>query len=138
MLLPIYLNFLGVPRGGVLLTFSFLFTLAMAALMISRLPVLSGKRVGKRVPPDMVVPIFVAVAVLAALLISYPWQVLSAGTIAYLALLPLGIVSYRKHQLADETARLAAASPAKPRDLDEAVAGQPLPDAADDHPSTRH
>ena len=108
VLLPIYLFFLGVPRNGVLLWFSFLFTIAMAALMISRLPVLSGKRVGKRVAPDMVVPIFVLVAVSAALLTTYPWQVLAVGTIAYLALLPLGFVSYRNHQQADEAARRAA------------------------------
>jgi CDP-diacylglycerol---serine O-phosphatidyltransferase len=27
-------------------------------LMVSRLPVFSGKRVGKRVPPEMVLPVF--------------------------------------------------------------------------------
>ena len=61
VLLPIYLNLLGMPRkhrrwsGS-----SCLYTLAIALLMVSRLPVFSGKRVGKRVPPEMVLPIFVA------------------------------------------------------------------------------
>ena len=38
----------------------FLYTLAIAFLMVSRLPVFSGKRVGKRVAPEMVLPVFVA------------------------------------------------------------------------------
>jgi CDP-diacylglycerol--serine O-phosphatidyltransferase len=63
--------------------------------MVSRLPVFSGKRVGKRVPPEGVLPVFVAAVLFVALLISYPWIVLSIGTIGYLALLPFG---WRAHQ----------------------------------------
>jgi CDP-diacylglycerol--serine O-phosphatidyltransferase len=66
--------------------------------MVSRLPVFSGKRVGKRVSPDMVVPVFVVVVLFFALLISYPWIVLTVGTLAYLASLPFGLVSYRNHE----------------------------------------
>ena len=50
--------------------------------MVSRLPVFSGKRVGKRVPPEMVLPVFVCVVLFFALLIAYPWWVLSIGTVA--------------------------------------------------------
>src|SRR5947209_17979201 len=59
VLLPIYIYFLGVPRlpGTALLTF--LYTFAIAVLMVSRLPVFSGKRVGKRISPEMVLPVFV-------------------------------------------------------------------------------
>ena len=64
---------------------TFIYTLAIALLMVSRLPVFSGKRVGKRVPPEMVLPVFVFVVLFFALLISYPWNVLSVGTLAYLA-----------------------------------------------------
>ena len=62
-----------------------LYTLAIAFLMVSRLPVFSGKRVGKRVPPEMVLPVFVFVVLFFALLIAYPWWVLTIGTLAYLA-----------------------------------------------------
>ena len=57
---------------------TFFYTLAIALLMVSRLPVFSGKRVGKRVPPEMVLPVFVVVVLFFALLISYPWEVLTA------------------------------------------------------------
>ena len=78
--------------------FAFLYAFFIAFLMISKLPVFSGKRVGKRVPPEMVVPVFGAVVVFFALLISYPWEVLAIGTLLYLACLPLGLMSYREHE----------------------------------------
>ena len=69
--------------------------------MVSQLPVFSGKRVGKRVPPEMVLPVFVLVVLFIALLIAYPWWVLSIGTVCYLACLPLGWVSYKEYQRKD-------------------------------------
>ena len=80
---------------------TFFYTLLIALLMVSRLPVFSGKRVGKRVPPEMVLPVFVVVVLFFALLISYPWEVLTVGTLAYLACLPLGWLSYREYQRKD-------------------------------------
>src|SRR5476649_2430010 len=47
VLLPIYLNFLGVSNGLVTVWLTFFYTLAIALLMVSRLPVFSGKRVSK-------------------------------------------------------------------------------------------
>jgi len=93
VLLPIYLNFLGIPLFAVI---TFLYTLLIAFLMVSQLPVYSGKRLGTRVPREAVLPVFVLVVLFVALLISYPWQVLSLGTLAYLASLPFGWTSYRR------------------------------------------
>ena len=61
------------------------YTLAIAFLMVSRIPVFSGKRVGKRVAPEMVLPVFVCVVLFFALLVAYPWWVLTIGTLMYLA-----------------------------------------------------
>jgi CDP-diacylglycerol--serine O-phosphatidyltransferase len=98
VLLPIYVHFLGMPRLAFVAPVTFLYTLAIAFLMVSRLPVFSGKRVGKRVAPEMVLPVFVVVVLLVALLIAYPWIVLTIGTVIYLASLPFGVVSYRNHE----------------------------------------
>ncbi len=113
VLLPIYLYFLGTPAGLVTVWFTFFYTLLVALLMVSRLPVFSGKRVGKRVPPEMVLPVFVVVVALFALLISYPWVVLTIGTVAYLACLPLGWLAYRRYerQAAGTEAALVAQRP---------------------------
>ena len=45
------------------------------------LPVWSGKLLGTRVPRDLVLPVFVLVVLFVALLLSYPWEVLTLGTL---------------------------------------------------------
>ena len=128
VLLPIYLGFLGVPVSLITIWITFFYTLAIAFLMVSRLPVFSGKRVGKRVPPEMVLPVFVMVVLFFAMLVSYPWQVLTVGTLAYLACLPLGLLSYREHQRKDA----AAATPATGTEF---PSGQPDRDLDQDRPA---
>jgi CDP-diacylglycerol--serine O-phosphatidyltransferase len=104
VLLPIYLNFLGADRGTAMVWIAFVYTLTIGLLMVSRLPVFSGKRVGKRVAPEMVLPVFVVVVLFFALLVSFPWEVLTVGTLAYLGCLPLGWLSYRNYQRKDVAA----------------------------------
>jgi CDP-diacylglycerol---serine O-phosphatidyltransferase len=101
VLLPIYVYFLGMPHFFFVAPLTLLYTLAIGFLMVSRLPVYSGKKLGKRVPPEMVLPVFVIVVLFFALLVSYPWEVLTLGTLAYLASLPFGWLSYRNHQRAE-------------------------------------
>ena len=114
VLLPIYLDLLGISGGLFEIWLTFIYTLAIALLMVSRLPVFSGKRVGKRVPPEMVLPVFVVVVLFIALLVSYPWQVLTIGTLAYLACLPLGWLSFREYQKRDAAAEAQAVSDTLP------------------------
>src|SRR3954468_11153241 len=122
VMLPIYVDLVGGPKVGA--TPALIYTLAIAFLMVSKLPVLSGKRVGKRVDPDMVLPVFVLVVLFFALLIAYPWWVLSVGTVVYLASLPFGWHTYREYQRHDAEAAAAqlatvdasAAPPLQPPD----------------------
>jgi CDP-diacylglycerol--serine O-phosphatidyltransferase len=130
VMLPIYLHLLGVPKIAATLTL--FYTLAIAFLMVSQLPVFSGKRVGKRVPPEMVLPVFVLVVLFFALLIAYPWWVLSIGTLCYLACLPLGWFSYREHQRKDATAAAAAASQQAPEHASPSPPDAAPPRAAED------
>src|SRR5262247_3748152 len=113
-LLPIYLFFLGISKPPATLTAAY--TLLIAFLMVSRLPVFSGKQVRMRVPPEMVLPVFVSVIFFIAILIGYPWHILSIGSVLYLASLPLGWKSYKDQ----ERAAAAAQAPA-----DEATAAGP-------------
>ena len=112
VLLPIYVAFLGVPRSNFLTGLTFGYTLAVAWLMVSRLPVFSGKRVGNRVPPDMVGPLIIVMVLFVALLIAYPWVLLTAGTLAYLASLPFGWLSYRAYERRSREGRAESASAA--------------------------
>src|SRR5690242_17005915 len=125
VMLPIYIGLLGGPKFAA--TVTLLYTLGIAFLMVSQLPVFSGKRVGKRVPPEMVLPVFVLVVLFFALLIAYPWWVLTIGTICYLACLPLGWVSYKEYQRKDAVSAMTQAAPPAAPEL-----GAPPPSAAGD------
>jgi CDP-diacylglycerol---serine O-phosphatidyltransferase len=117
VLLPIYLGFLGLPMPPAMLTA--LYTLLIAFLMVSRLPVFSGKTMRMRVAPELVLPVFVSVIFFIALLVGYPWHILSAGSVLYLLSLPMGWKSYR-----DQAQKLAAAPTAVPA---EAAPTSPAP-----------
>jgi len=71
-----------------------------------------------RVPPEMVLPVFVSVVFFIALLVSYPWYILSFATVVYLLTLPWGWKSYRDHERNAAAAVAAgtadAAAPAGP------------------------
>jgi CDP-diacylglycerol--serine O-phosphatidyltransferase len=112
VLLPIYVYLLGMPR---LPTLACIYTLAIAFLLVSTLPVLSGKKLGTRVAPNMVLPVFLLVVLFVALLVSYPWYVLASGSVLYIASLPFGWLSYRQYVRKDsESAAAKAAHAASP------------------------
>jgi CDP-diacylglycerol--serine O-phosphatidyltransferase len=129
VLLPIYVSLLGSPRLPLI---AFLYTLLIAILMVSRLPVYSGKKVGTRVPPEMVLPIFVVVVLFVALLLSYPWEVLTVGTICYLASLPVSFMSYRRQEARDAAAASAIGAPEAPAAQSTAGAAPVMPPATPD------
>jgi CDP-diacylglycerol--serine O-phosphatidyltransferase len=133
VLLPIYLAFLGVPLLPALVTA--VYTLTIAFLMVSRLPVFSGKTIGRRVSPEMVLPAFVFVVLFIALLISYPWYVLTIGTVIYLISLPAGALSYRRQQrrYLDACAAVASAPQSAAPSF-----RPPTDDQADDRPPHLH
>ncbi|MDT3687244.1 MAG: CDP-diacylglycerol--serine O-phosphatidyltransferase [Pseudorhodoplanes sp.] len=110
VMLPIYLNLLGMQRFTVV---ALIYTLIVSFLLVSTLPVFSGKQFGKRVPPDRVLPIFVVVVLFVALLVSYPWWVLTIGTVCYLASLPFGWLAYQRYK-AQDAATAAAGTAAAP------------------------
>jgi CDP-diacylglycerol---serine O-phosphatidyltransferase len=60
----------------------------------------------------MVGPLIVLVVLSIALLIAYPWVVLTAGTFAYLVCLPIGWLSYRNYER--RSAEAEAATPQTP------------------------
>jgi len=94
--------------------------LAIAHAAKVKLTIDDFTRVGKRVPPEMVLPVFVSVVFFIALLIGYPWYILSAGSLLYLLSLPAGWKSYRDHArkaaepAATASAGAAPATPASP------------------------
>lgn len=78
--------------------------IAVGLLMVSRAPTFSLKKL--KVKREHVLPTLVLVGLLAALLVSYPWFMLAAVGLGYLASLPLSILAQRRL-----VARLAAEAP---------------------------
>lgn len=135
VLLPIYVAFLDLGRLPAAVTAAY--TLLIAFLMVSRLPVFSGKTKRMRVPPELVLPAFVAVVVFIAILIAYPWHVLSIGTVLYLLALPLGYKSYRDQARAMEATAPAGGEVSSPPSAP-TLANLSEPPREDDRPDRLH
>src|SRR5689334_18932172 len=135
VLLPIYVAFLDLGRWPAAVTAAY--TLLIAFLMVSRLPVFSGKTKRMRVPPELVLPAFVAVIVFIAILIAYPWHVLSIGTVLYLLCLPLGYKSYRDQARATEAVSPAGGEVSSPPSAP-TMASLSEPPQDDDRPGRLH
>ena len=113
VLLPIYLHFIEVPIRSGLAPVVLIYVLFIAFMMVSTVPTFSGKTMGKRVPRDWVLPIFVVTAAFIGLLVSFPFETLAIGTIIYLATIPIGAARYRQLDRA-QAGNDAPPSPAAP------------------------
>jgi len=101
VMLPVYLVFIGAIVPDRTLGFlSSAFTVLVAFLLVSRLPVYSGKKI--RIPGDKVLPLILGVAFFMLLLVTYPWQALSISVLAYMIFLPLSARAYSRRAKAEE------------------------------------
>lgn len=110
-LLPIYLSFLGVPADSeVAAPFNLAYIVAIGFMMVSTVPTYAGKTLGKRIPRERVLPLFVGAVALVALLVSFPFAILTAGVLVYLVAIPVGVQRYRRlaKAYAAQQARAAA------------------------------
>jgi CDP-diacylglycerol---serine O-phosphatidyltransferase len=97
VLLPLYIDALGLVEVRAYPKLIALYTLAMAFLLVSTIPTFSGKLLGERISREWVPPIFGALALLIGLLVTYPHATMTVVVFAYLAIIP---VSWRRwHQL---------------------------------------
>ncbi len=95
VLLPVYLGLNGLEPSKPLAVATALYAVAVGLLMVSNLPTFSGKRVGKKISSTWVVPMMILAVLVVALLFSFPWLTLTAVSVGYIAMLPLG---YRSHE----------------------------------------
>jgi CDP-diacylglycerol---serine O-phosphatidyltransferase len=98
VLLPFYLNGLSWFEVRDYPQFIAIYTLAMAAMLVSTIPTFSGKLMGERIRGELLLPILTAVAALVGLLVTYPYGTLTVVTLCYLATIPLSFRRYRQLQ----------------------------------------
>jgi CDP-diacylglycerol---serine O-phosphatidyltransferase len=90
VLLPVYLGIMGLPIDRTTGFAAAAYTIFIGFLLISRVPVFSGKGVGGGVRRDLVLPFILVAVVYVSLLMSFTWETLTVTALAYLASLPFG------------------------------------------------
>ena len=98
-LLPLCASFVLGPGLADAWLLNALMMLAVAFMMVSRVPTYSVKKM--RVPPSWVMPTLLASVVILVFLITETWATLTLIGLSYLISIPFAIVSARKLQQAD-------------------------------------
>lgn len=94
-LLPLYISHMGFENIHAWPIVIIVYMAAIAALMVSRVPTFSGKKLGHTIPREMVLPVMVGLAFFAAMLFTFTWTVLSAVALLYLCSIPFSAWRYR-------------------------------------------
>src|SRR5690606_4681746 len=115
VMLPLYLSFLGLEPTLEIAYGGAAFTVLVAFLLVSRLPVYSGK--SAKIPGDRVLPVILGVVLFFLLLVSYPWYTLTVSVFAYLCFLPFSVRAYSRRARKEGETML-------PPDVDEGTPGQ--------------
>lgn len=97
-MLPIYVALLGVPVDTVFALLTGVYVVFVGVLMISQLPVYSGKSSGPRVRRDLVTPLMLLIVFYVALLASFTWFTLTVSALAFLGFLPFSYRAYRRRE----------------------------------------
>lgn len=114
-MLPMYLGFLDlVPSGPEIAPYVLPYIAFVAISMVSRVPTFSGKGIG-RVSREAVLPLLAAVTIVAALLVTYPWEMLTLISAGYLALIPVSGIAYMRQKKAWEERVAGAPDTADPQ-----------------------
>ncbi len=126
VLLPIYLYQLGFDglKSPFALTGVLGYTLFIAFMMVSTIPTYSGKLMGERLAREWVLPMFIIAIGGVAMLMTYPYETLTAITLAYLAAIPFGWRRFKtmeQEESAESAATEATASAASPSGSSNAV-----------------
>lgn len=96
VMLPIYLGFIGVPHSSASSLAASVYVIIIAVLVVSRLPVFSGKGAAYAIRRDLVMPLILALVFYALLLASFMWETLTLTAAAFILSLPFSARAYRR------------------------------------------
>ena len=96
VLLPLYLEALGVPKSVMVAPALSIYAIGIAGLMVSRVRSFSGKLIGRRIAREYIAPVVALAVALAAVLATYPYLTLAIGSLIYLGLIPVSVRQYQK------------------------------------------
>ena len=119
VMLPVYVGFLGVEATPAYAYASAVYTVLIGYLLVSRIPVWSGKAQGV-IRRENALPFILVVVLYVALLMSFTWPVLAATSVLYLCTIPFGARAW---------SRKYGSLPASETDVEEGV----VPDDSTHH-----
>ncbi len=97
VMLPVYVGFLGVEPGHAFALYGAGYTILIAALLVSRLPVWSGKSPNRqKIRPDIVMPVILFVVLYVAVLMTYTWETMIFSVVAYISTLPFSARHWKR------------------------------------------
>lgn len=96
VMLPVYLGFLGFEANLFVAYLSCAYTVIVAVLLVSTLPVFSGKSSGSKVRGDVVFPLILVAVFYVLMLSSFTWETMAATAVAYLLFLPFSVKLYAR------------------------------------------
>jgi CDP-diacylglycerol--serine O-phosphatidyltransferase len=105
VMLPVYLGFLGLELNVVTALAASAYTVVVGLLLVSSLPVFSGKSSGSKVRGDIVMPLILVAVFYVLMLFTFTWQTMTATAIAYLAFLPFSVKLYARRLQRDRRER---------------------------------
>jgi CDP-diacylglycerol---serine O-phosphatidyltransferase len=73
------------------------FVVAIAIMMVSRVPTFSGKTV-TRVPRELALPLLAGAVLSIVCLITFPWETLLVGAVAYVSMIPVSALQYLRYK----------------------------------------
>ncbi len=94
ILLPMYLSFLGLFEGPDVAKVLVVYSPIVTIMLVSPIPTFSSKLIGNYVPRGMVLPSMVMIVLFAAVLVSYPWFVMTVVALCYIASIPFSMKRY--------------------------------------------
>lgn len=109
VMLPFYIDGIGLFSVTAYPLAIALYVLAIAFMLVSTIPTWSGKLLGERIRRELALPILGAIALVLAMLWSYPYATASLLVIVYLALIPFSYRRYRQKLAMDERSLTAGA-----------------------------
>jgi len=118
VLLPVYLGLLGLAPERTFALIASAYTVLIAFLLVSRLPVWSGKSENSRVRRDLVLPAILGVVFYVATLMTYTWETMAVTALGYLITLPFGARSWQRKYGGDWPAHPSTGGDGLPGDKD--------------------
>jgi len=106
-LLPLNLHLAGVPSFAGESIFVMIWTVLTGILAVSWLPTFSGKGLKTPISRQWAIPLLLLAGIVILLLVSHPFETVSALTLAYVACLPVSARAYLRRKRQDESPHLA-------------------------------